>query len=151
MFQVKDSGARVEFDSGFVRDTEDGKLDYTLLFDGPMADRIAAHLTKGAKKYGARNWALACTETEARRFRRSASRHFRQWLRGDVDEDHAAAVAFNIFACEHVLAVLRGEEASLAFLAEARRDEALSKGYESWDAYREALRERSFIDRVLGR
>lgn len=112
-FTIKDSGERMDFDSGMRRDVEDGKIDYTLLFDGPLADRYAAHLSKGASKYGPRNWMLACSEKEAERFRRSAARHFRQWLRGDFDEDHASAVVFNVFAAEYVKERLaNGEEDS---------------------------------------
>jgi hypothetical protein len=107
MYEVKDSGERVEFDTGFVRDTEEGKIDYTLLFDGPMADRYAAHMTKGAEKYGTRNWMQASTVEEAERFKRSAARHHRQWLRGDQDEDHAAAATFNMFAYEYVMAKVK--------------------------------------------
>ena len=149
-FEVKDSGARQEYDSGFVRDTEDGKLDYTLLFDGPMAERIAAHLTKGSEKYGPRNWALACTLPEAQRFRRSAARHFKQWLGGETDEDHAAAATFNMFAAEHVFAVMRREPEALEFLDKARDDEAVRKGFPSWESYQTDRRQRSFVDTVLG-
>jgi hypothetical protein len=85
-----------------VRDTEDGKTDYTLILDGPMFDRWAEHMTKGAKKYARRNWMQATGEAELERFERSALRHFLQWLRGDRDEDHAAAVIFNINGAEYV-------------------------------------------------
>lgn len=106
-FVVKDSGARQSFDSGMVRDTTEGKVDYHRVFDGPMIDRWAAHLTKGAVKYpdvspGVPNWTLAAGPEELARFRASAIRHFRQWLRGDLDEDHAAAVFFNINGAEYV-------------------------------------------------
>ncbi len=106
-FTIKDSGARQDFSSGMVRDTEDEKVDYTLIFNGPMADRWAAQLTEGAVKYpdlpdGTPNWMLAAGQEEMQRFRRSAARHFRQWLRGEVDEDHAAALLFNINGYEYV-------------------------------------------------
>lgn len=101
-FVTKDSGKREAFDSGMVRDTEAGKTDYTLIFDGPMLDRWAEHMTRGAQKYAARNWMQAAGERELNRFLRSAARHFRQWLRGDRDEDHAAAVIFNINGYEYV-------------------------------------------------
>lgn len=101
-FTIKDSGKRMEFDSGMVRDTADDKIDYTLALDGPMFDRYAEHLTKGAKKYAARNWMKANGEAELERFKKSAIRHMRQWLRGDVDEDHASAVWFNINGAEYV-------------------------------------------------
>jgi hypothetical protein len=107
MFEVKDSGSRQEFDSGMVRDTQDGKIDYTVVLDGPMLDRWAEHLTKAKQKYpdirpGVANWTLAAGEEELVRFRKSAFRHFRQWLRGDSDEDHAAAVIFNLNGYEYV-------------------------------------------------
>lgn len=101
-FVVKDSGARMEFDSGMVRDTEDGKVKYDLVLDGPMFERWAEHMTKGAAKYNDRNWMLARGPAELARFRRSAFRHFLQWFRGDNDEDHAAAVMFNINGAEYV-------------------------------------------------
>jgi hypothetical protein len=102
-FVVKDSGAREEFTSGMVRDTEDGKPDFTLVRKGPMFRRWAEHLTKGAIKYGRNNWTLANGEEEYERFKRSAARHFEQWLAGERDEDHAAAVMFNMNAAEYVL------------------------------------------------
>jgi DNA polymerase II small subunit/DNA polymerase delta subunit B len=98
---VKDSGERIEYNSGMVRDTQEGKPDYTLV-DLPMLERWAMHMTLGAKKYGRENWQLARSLDELIRFRASAFRHFIQWLRGDRDEDHAAAVYFNIAAAEHV-------------------------------------------------
>lgn len=108
-FTVKDSGKREEFASGMVRDTTDDKVDYELPMNGPMFDRWAEHLTKGAKKYpdtapGEPNWMLASGEAERARFRKSAVRHFRKWLRGETDEDHAAAVFFNINGVEYVKA-----------------------------------------------
>src|SRR3990167_4428414 len=95
-FIVKDSGQRQEFTSGMVRDVTTGKIDYSLILDGPMFDRWAAHLTKGAEKYSKRNWMLASGQPEYNRFKESALRHFLQWYRGETDEDHAAAVYFNI-------------------------------------------------------
>ena len=97
-FVVKDSGKREEFPSGMRRDTEDGKLDYTFLFDGPMADRYCDHMGKGAVKYGRNNWMNACSPEELERFKRSALRHMRRWLRGDIDEDHAMGILFNVNA-----------------------------------------------------
>lgn len=107
-FTVKDSGQRSQFVGGMVRDTEDGKIDFARVFDGPMLERWAALLTKGATKYpdfgpGVPNWKLAVGEAERVRFQKSAVRHFVQWLRGDTDEDHAAAVFFNINGHEYVV------------------------------------------------
>jgi len=105
-FEIKDSGVREAYASGMVRDTASDKVNYLLVFDGPMLDRWAQHLTNGAKKYEARNWMLAAGEAELERFRESATRHFRKWLAGESDEDHASGVYFNTkgakFVCQHL-------------------------------------------------
>lgn len=101
-FKVKDSGKRQTYKSGMVRDISTDKINYSLIYDGPMYDRWADHLTKGAIKYKKRNWMLAGGQEELERFQESASRHFRQWMRGDVDEDHAAACFFNLNAYEYL-------------------------------------------------
>lgn len=106
-FVVKDSGKRQQFASGMVRDVQDSKVDISRVFDGPMLERWADHITKGATKYpdiapGVPNWTLAAGEAELIRFKKSAARHFYQWMRGDTDEDHAAAVMFNLNGYEYV-------------------------------------------------
>lgn len=101
-FVIKDSGKREQFESGMVRDTTGDKIDYMLVLDGPMFERWAVHLTNGAKKYAKRNWMKAAGDEELNRFKESALRHFIQWLHGDRDEDHAAAIIFNINGVEYV-------------------------------------------------
>ena len=101
MVVIKDSGERIQM-AGMVRDTSADKIRYDLVFDGPMFKRWAEHLTAGAKKYSARNWTGAKSQEELDRFRESAVRHFVQWLAGETDEDHAAAVVFNINGVEYV-------------------------------------------------
>lgn len=100
-FVVKDSGVREEYPSGMRRDTQEGKPDYTLIHI-PFLTRIANHLVKGAKKYGEDNWMKADSPAELKRFKKSAFRHLIQWLSGDDDEDHMAAVCFNLMAAEYV-------------------------------------------------
>jgi hypothetical protein len=106
-YVTKDSGVRQEYDSGMRRDTQDGKPDFSLCladdvpFEDQMLTRWAALMTRGAAKYGRRNHELASSDEEMERFRASALRHMIQWLTGDTpEEDHAAAVYFNIFTCE---------------------------------------------------
>lgn len=99
-FVIKDSGKREEFSGGMLRDTTDGKIDYTLILDGPMFRRWAEHLTKGASKYGKRNWLKAHGQPEYDRAKESALRHFLQWFWNETDEDHASAVFFNINEAE---------------------------------------------------
>lgn len=105
-FQTKDSGVRAAFASGMVRDTNEGKARFELLWpkDVPYAQqfmtRVAELLGRGAAKYEDRNWEKATGEAEIRRFEESALRHMMQWLAGETDEDHAAAVVFNLLGAE---------------------------------------------------
>lgn len=106
-FQIKDSGERQEFEGGMVRDSESDRPDYTNVIHGPMLDRWAEHLTKAKSKYpdpepGVPNWTLGRDQEVLQRARRSAFRHFLQWMRDETDEDHAAAVYFNINVAEYV-------------------------------------------------
>lgn len=119
-FDIKDSGERTEFKSGMVRDITAGKTHFWRILIGPMFKRWAVHLTKGAEKYpdvrpGVSNWTLASGEEELARFKDSAFRHFIQWHQGDVDEDHAAAVFFNINGAEYVKAKMETLKAPLAY------------------------------------
>lgn len=106
-FTTKDSGNKETFGSGMKRNSAVGRTDYHRIYDGPMLDRWAELLTRGAMVYkdlpnGTANWMLASGPAELARFTASAARHFRQWVRGDVDEDHAAAVLFNLNGAEYV-------------------------------------------------
>lgn len=128
---IKDSGKRQSFDSGMQRDVTEGKTDYTLALDGPMFWRYAHHMTEGAKKYEARNWMKARGREELARFRESALRHFLQWYRGDEDEDHAAAVIFNINGAEYVRGKI--EEAEMTAELAERLVKDLEKRGPLWD------------------
>lgn len=106
-FVVKDSGKRETFGSGMVRDTTEGKLVWHSVAEGPMLRRWVCRLAGGKLKYpdpspGVGNWTLATGNEEYQRFRESAFRHFMEWFYGNVDEDHAAAVFFNINGAEYV-------------------------------------------------
>lgn len=105
-FLTKDSGERVQFATGMQRDVTDGKTRYDLViplgWKEHMLKRWAALMTRGAVKYEARNWEKASTPEELARFRESAFRHFLQWYDGETDEDHAAAVFFNVQGAEFV-------------------------------------------------
>lgn len=114
-FVTKDSGEREDYASGMRRDTQEGKPDFSLLFPEipylaqPMT-RLAALMERGAAKYGRRNWQLACSDEEMERFKASAFRHFVQWLCGEEDEDHMAAVMFNLIAAEHTRYQMENKE-----------------------------------------
>ena len=107
-YVTKDSGKREEYDSGMVRDTQDGKPRFDLLipngipFRAQFLTRVAELLGRGAEKYSDRNWERASGSEELDRFQSSAQRHMMQWLTGESDEDHAAAVVFNLLAYESI-------------------------------------------------
>lgn len=117
-FTVKDSGKREEYENGFVRDTEDGKVDltsYIVIEDLDLVDleglqRYAAHMTKGAVKYGRENWRQATGLIAHLRFARSLVRHVVQLLKGDRTEDHASAIKFNVDAFEQTRKTLSSDE-----------------------------------------
>ena len=98
-YKTKDSGERVEFESGFQRDTGKGKPRYDLI-PPELLKRLAELYARGAEKYDEDNWRKAETEEEIKRFRASGFRHYMSWMMGEEDEDHAAAVVFNIFSYE---------------------------------------------------
>ncbi len=121
-FKTKDSGKRKEYSSGMRRDTQEGKPRYDLVVPEhgeSMLKRWAELMGRGMDKYGYRNWELACTEEEYIRFKSSAWRHFVQWVSGEMDEDHAAAVFFNIQAAEYVKERL---DASKSFVHSMKTD-----------------------------
>lgn len=105
-FTTKDSGQRQEYDSGMVRDLQDGKPRFDLLipdgipFEAQFLTRLAGLMLRGKEKYGERNWEKASSQEEMDRFKASAFRHMMQWMCGEEDEDHMAAVAFNLLAYE---------------------------------------------------
>jgi hypothetical protein len=105
-FTTKDSGERATFASGMVRDTNAGKARFDLLlaenvsYGDQFLTRVAELFARGADKYHDRNWEQANSTEELSRMRESAFRHFVQWASGDRDEDHAAAVVFNLLAFE---------------------------------------------------
>lgn len=105
-FVTKDSGEREEFSTGSVRDTRTGKGRYDLIPTLPLK-RLAQLYERGADKYGDRNWEKG---QPLSRYIDSAMRHLIAVAEGQDDEDHAIAVAWNMFALIHTQeAVRRGE------------------------------------------
>ena len=101
--EVKDSGARQDFETGSVRDTNEGKGRFDLL--SPVAlTRLAQHTQNGADKYGDRNWEKGQPVT---RFYDSALRHLFKYGEGHRDEDHLAAALWNIMGIIHTEEMVR--------------------------------------------
>lgn len=97
-FCTKDSGARQEFDTGAKRDTQDGKPRYSLISPFAMK-RLAMLMVRGAEKYDEWNWERGMPYS---RFYDSAERHLKQWyMKEEMQEDHLAAVLFNIMCIMH--------------------------------------------------
>lgn len=99
--------------SGAIRDTTEGKVNFLAALDGEMVDRYAAHMTKAQSTKGKRNWLKAgddprTAQADLDRGFESLGRHFRQFTQGHTDEDHAAAIVFNL---DWIAVVVRKMEA----------------------------------------
>jgi len=115
-FTTKDSGKRKQFVSGMQRDTNEGKPRFELItplqlpYEESMLYRWASLMARGAAKYDDRNWEKAEGEEELNRFKESAFRHFMQAMCGETDEDHLAAVMFNLQGWAYVEWKLKNEK-----------------------------------------
>lgn len=81
-----------EFPTGSRRNSRENKGRYDLIPVEPLM-RLAQLYERGANVYGARNWEKG---QPVSRFYDSAIRHLLQWASGQEDEDHLAAVLFNV-------------------------------------------------------
>jgi hypothetical protein len=96
-FETKDSGKRQEFESGAVRDIQQGKGRFDLI--SPLAlRRLAGVYERGAIKYGDRNYEKGIPLS---RFMDSAERHLNDFKEGKRDEDHLAQALWNIASLIH--------------------------------------------------
>ena len=94
-YKIKDSGERAQFESGAVRDIQDGKGRFDLLpWDAIQA--LAVHYQKGCLKYGDRNWEKGIPVS---RYLDSAGRHYAQFVMGADDENHLIASIWNLVSC----------------------------------------------------
>lgn len=90
------------------RDTQEGKARFEFLlpkrvpYKEQLITRWAELMSRGAEKYSDRNWEQATGQEELERFKASALRHMIQWQCDENDEDHAAAVMFNLMGAEYV-------------------------------------------------
>lgn len=92
MNEILDSGNRTEFPTGSVRDCKRGVGRMDLL---PMTALIelSKHCENGALKYGEHNVDKGIPQHS---FCDSAMRHLVKYMRGDTDENHIRAAAWNI-------------------------------------------------------
>ena len=87
---------RGEYEIAYVRTL----IDLVIAAEGCTVveywSRVAELMERGAIKYGEENWLNGKGEDALARYKKSLNRHMKQWLMGDLEEDHAAAIAFNI-------------------------------------------------------
>ena len=94
---LEDSGERIDYGTGAVRDISSGKGRYDLIPPYPLK-RLAIHYENGAEKYEERNWEKGIPTS---RCFSSAIRHLYRWLDGERGEDHLSAAVWNIFTIIH--------------------------------------------------
>jgi hypothetical protein len=90
---IKDSGTRREFETGSVRDAQEGKGRFDLIPYLPHKN-LAKHYEAGIKKYGERNWEKG---QPLQVFLDSANRHILRFMNGERDEDHLSASVWNAY------------------------------------------------------
>ncbi len=88
---------KTKFETGAQRDTAEGKGRPSLI-SPVLMHRVGILLEKGAKHYGSDNWTKGMS---CRRTMDSLLRHAFQWLAGDEEEDHLAAVVFGAMCLMH--------------------------------------------------
>jgi dATP/dGTP diphosphohydrolase len=106
--KLPDSGERDVKENGFMREPEGQKPDFVPmltargleLVPAELIRRIAEHYYQGGLKYEPDNWRRGTDEESLTRNKRSAARHFVAWLYGRGDEDHLAAVTWNMITYE---------------------------------------------------
>ncbi len=90
--KIQDSGNKQKFETGAVRDMQEGKGRFDLI--PPIAlDRLAKHYELGAKKYNPNNFRNGIPIT---RYLDSAQRHINKYRMGEEDEDHLTAAVWNL-------------------------------------------------------
>ena len=95
---INDGGERMTYGvDGAMREPAIGKGRYDLI--SPFAImRLAKWYELGSQKYSERNWEKGMPFS---RYIDAAKRHLDKFIMGMDDEDHLAAVAWNVFAIMH--------------------------------------------------
>lgn len=108
---------KMDYEGGGEREVQGDRPRFDLLmpdavpYNSQLLTRIAIHMAKGAEKYSARNWEKFQGHEELERAQAALGRHFMQYMTDDDtdDEDHAAAIYFNIMAIEYIKGKIRGD------------------------------------------
>jgi len=94
----KQSKNNTIFPSGAIRDDRKGKLRMSLIPTTSLKRTMQRYLD-GAEEYSENNWAKGMDYSV---FYDSAQRHMLQWWAGETDEDHLAAVVWNIMSLMYI-------------------------------------------------
>ena len=94
------------FQSGAKRSDRTGKGRYDLISPHGLK-RLAIRYEEGCEQKGERNWEKGFPVS---RCIDSAMRHLSQFMAGNREEDHLAAVAWQMFAAMHFEAVFDGDD-----------------------------------------
>lgn len=89
---IKDSGERRQFDTGAVRDIQEGKGRMDLLPWAAIME-VSKHCENGCRKYGPHNVDLGIPTHS---LCDSGLRHMAKYLDGWTDEPHLVAAAWNL-------------------------------------------------------
>lgn len=90
-----------KFDTGAIRDTQEGKEDYIETIAWAAMKRYAQYMTEKKRKYGAGNFKKGIPISN---YEQSLLRHIQKYLENkyeggtiEATEDHLSAMVFNIF------------------------------------------------------
>lgn len=94
-----------KFKTGAIRDTQEGKLDFTETLSWTALNRYMKYMTSKKEKYGSGNFKKGIPIDS---YERSLIRHLDKYMRNkfengndELDQDHLAAMVFNIFGIMH--------------------------------------------------
>lgn len=104
------------FEGGGMRDGSEKTERFELLwtaddaYEDQFLTRCARWMARGAQKYSSRNWEQFGSEDALEHAKGSLLRHVFKFLADEVDEDHMAAVAFNVQAIDRIRRKINGQE-----------------------------------------
>jgi len=104
------------FDTGAIRDSQDGKEDYIETISWTAFKRYAEYMTEKKTKYGAGNFKKGIPISS---YEKSLLRHIQKYLENkyengqvETDQDHLSGMIFNIFGIIHEEERARKNESS---------------------------------------
>lgn len=93
------------FETGAIRDTQDGKLDFIETLSYTALNRYIRYMTEKKAKYGAGNFKKGIPVES---YEKSLMRHIDKYMRNkyekgndEKDQDHLSAIIFNTFGIMH--------------------------------------------------